>query len=154
MSTITFHSTSEADTQRLGSALAAVLPASATVGLDGPLGAGKTRLVQAVAQAVGIDPREVVSPTFVLMHEYHGERTLYHIDAYRLRNPVDFLDLGVDDSWDQPVWILIEWSEKVAEYLPAETVKITITATGENERQFAIASDDAAMLNRLAEALR
>lgn len=151
---INFHSTSEADTQRLGSALAAVLPASATVGLEGPLGAGKTRLVQAVAQAVGIDPREVVSPTFVLMHEYHGTRTVYHIDAYRLRNPVDFLDLGVDDLWDQPVWILIEWSEKVSEYLPTETVKITITATGENERQFAITSADESMLNRLADALR
>ena len=148
-----FHSTSEADTQRLGIALAAVLPASATVGLDGPLGAGKTRLVQALAQAVGIDPREVVSPTFVLMHEYHGERTLYHIDAYRLRNPVDFLDLGVDDLWDQPVWILVEWSDKVAEYLPPETVKITITTTGEHDRQFAIASDDTAMLNRLADTL-
>jgi tRNA threonylcarbamoyladenosine biosynthesis protein TsaE len=149
-----FHSKSEVDTQRLGSALAAVLPASATVGLDGPLGAGKTRLVQAVAQAVGIDPREVVSPTFVLMHEYHGERTLYHIDAYRLRNPVDFLDLGVDDLWDQPAWILIEWSDKVAEYLPAETIKITITAMGENDRRFTIASDDAAMLTRLADAIR
>ena len=152
--TFDFHSASEADTQRLGSALASVLPASATVGLDGPLGAGKTRLVQALAHAVGIDPREVVSPTFVLMHEYHGERTLYHIDAYRLRRPVDFLDLGVDDLWDQPVWIVIEWSNKVAEYLPAESVRIQITATGENERQFAITSGDEAMLRRLADAIR
>jgi tRNA threonylcarbamoyladenosine biosynthesis protein TsaE len=65
-----FDADREQDTDRFGAALASVLPPGAVVALTGTLGAGKTRLVQAVAKAVGIDAREVVSPTFVLVHEY------------------------------------------------------------------------------------
>jgi tRNA threonylcarbamoyladenosine biosynthesis protein TsaE len=70
----TFDARDESDTDRFGAALAHVLPSGAVVALIGTLGAGKTRLVQAVARAVGIDPRDVVSPTFVLVHEYDVRR--------------------------------------------------------------------------------
>ena len=69
-----FESSNESDTDRFGAALARVLPAGAVVALIGTLGAGKTRLVQALTKAIGIDPRDVVSPTFVLVHEYEVRR--------------------------------------------------------------------------------
>ena len=83
-SAITFHANNEADTGRLGEILAGVLPAGTVVGLVGPLGAGKTRLVQAVAAASGVDVRDVVSPTFVMIREYSGRRPVFHFDAYRI----------------------------------------------------------------------
>ncbi len=84
--TFQFLADSEADTARLGAWLADLLPQGSVVALVGTLGAGKTRLVQAIAEHCGIDRRDVVSPTFVLVHEYRGRRLLYHIDAYRLRD--------------------------------------------------------------------
>lgn len=102
----------EAATARLGHALARVLPAGCVIGLDGTLGAGKTRLVQAVAEACGIDRRDVISPTFVLVHEYHGGRSIYHVDAYRLRDEDEFMNLGVHERFDQDVLVFIEWAER------------------------------------------
>ncbi len=126
----------EAATARLGHALARVLPAGCVIGLDGTLGAGKTRLVQAVAEACGIDRRDVISPTFVLVHEYHGGRSIYHVDAYRLRDEDEFMNLGVHERFDQDVLVFIEWAERVANCLPAERIDIRIRVTGDQERRF------------------
>ena len=63
-------------------------------------GRAKTRLVQAIAEACGIDRREVVSPTFVLIQEHHGRRTIYHVDAYRLRDEDEFLALGPEEYFE------------------------------------------------------
>jgi tRNA threonylcarbamoyladenosine biosynthesis protein TsaE len=71
-----FLANSESDTRRLGAALARSLPAGTTVALIGTLGAGKTRLVQAVATACGVPPETVVSPTFVLCQEDHGSPSI------------------------------------------------------------------------------
>ena len=98
-------------------ALAEALPYG-VVALDGPLGAGKTRLVQAVAAACGVDRRDVVSPTFVLMHEYHGDRPIYHIDVYRLRDDDEFLQLGVDEHFGPPNLVLIEWAGRMERCMP------------------------------------
>jgi len=99
-SRLIFDAAGEGATEALGAALAKVLPPGTTVALLGTLGAGKTRLVQAVAVACGVDPREVVSPTFVLVHEYHGRRPICHIDAYRLRDEDEFAQLGPDEFFE------------------------------------------------------
>ena len=78
---LTFRSTCEDDTDRLGRALAETLPPGTVVTLLGTLGAGKTRLVRCVAAALGIDPEMVVSPTFVLVREYQGRR-VFTADEY------------------------------------------------------------------------
>lgn len=117
----------EAGTAALGHALAEVLPTSAVIGLNGPLGAGKTRLVQAVAEASGVDRRTVTSPTFVLVQEYHGRRTIYHADAYRLADDDEFWQLGLDERFDDPVLVFIEWAERIARCLPADRLDVQIT---------------------------
>jgi len=135
-----FHALSEADTVWLGSVLAAELPMGAVVALHGTLGAGKTRLVQAIAAAWGIDPKEVVSPTFVLATEHHGQHSLYHIDAYRLADEDEFESLGQHEHFGGPGIVFIEWAERVAGSLPQELIEITVEATGETSRQFTLAA--------------
>src|SRR5579871_5394859 len=100
MNQFVFHAADEAATARLGRALADALPAASVVALIGPLGAGKTRLVQAIAAAAGVKDQEVVSPTFVLIHEYRGRVPIYHFDAYRLRDEDEFLQLGPQEYFD------------------------------------------------------
>ncbi|HTU26589.1 MAG TPA: tRNA (adenosine(37)-N6)-threonylcarbamoyltransferase complex ATPase subunit type 1 TsaE [Pirellulales bacterium] len=117
----------ESATAALGHALAELLPVPAAIGLNGPLGAGKTRLVQAVAEAVGIDRRTVTSPTFVLVQEYHGSRSIYHADAYRLRDEDEFWQLGLDERFVEPVWVFVEWAERFPDSLPPDRLDIRLT---------------------------
>ena len=128
----------EQGTAALGAALAEVLPDRTVVALCGTLGAGKTRLVQALAAACGVDRREVVSPTFVLAHEYHGRRTVYHLDAYRLRDEDEFLALGPEEYFESEALTLIEWADRVAGCLPAERLEVHVEVLGETSRRFEI----------------
>ena len=116
----------EAATERLGAALADLLPDGTVVALVGPLGAGKTRLVQAVAAAVGIPREEVTSPTFVVIQEHYGRRTIYHLDAFRLADEDEFRDLGPEEYFDDSALTLIEWADRVSNCLPDERLEIRI----------------------------
>src|SRR6516165_5992323 len=78
---------SEDETALLGRAIADVVEPGVVIGLVGPLGAGKTRLVRAIAEALGVDPDAISSPTFVLIQEYDGRLPVYHFDTYRLMSP-------------------------------------------------------------------
>jgi tRNA threonylcarbamoyladenosine biosynthesis protein TsaE len=126
------------DTLRLGTALAMVLPPGTTIALIGTLGAGKTNLVQAIAVACGIPDGTVTSPTFVLCQPYEGTRTLYHLDAYRLKDEDEFLELGPEEYYESEGLTLIEWADRVPGCLPDQRVEIRIEVTGEQSRQFQI----------------
>lgn len=152
MSRYTFIAENEADTDRLAAALAEVLPAGTTVALCGTLGAGKTRLVQALAEAYGLSRGEVVSPTFVLCREYRGSKTLYHLDAYRLRDEDEFMALGVEEYFDSDGITLIEWADRVTDCLPSDRLEIRIEVTGDTQRRFdifAVGEQLAAMVEAL-----
>jgi tRNA threonylcarbamoyladenosine biosynthesis protein TsaE len=134
----TFVAESESDTDRLGRALAEVLPDGSVVALIGTLGAGKTRLVQALAAGSGVNPAIVVSPTFVLVHEYAGRRPIYHFDAYRLKDDDEFLALGPEEYFEGRGIALVEWADRVERCLPAERLEIRIAVTGETRREFSV----------------
>jgi tRNA threonylcarbamoyladenosine biosynthesis protein TsaE len=140
MTNFVYNSADESATAALGAALANALPAGTTVALCGPLGAGKTRLVQAIAEAAGVDRQNVTSPTFVLIQEYHGRRTIYHIDAYRVRDEDEFESLGVEEYFESDGLVLIEWADRVRRCLPSERVEIHIEVTGPDSRRFEIAA--------------
>jgi tRNA threonylcarbamoyladenosine biosynthesis protein TsaE len=126
---------SEAETNRLGAAIASMIAPGTVIGLSGPLGAGKTRLVRAVATALGVDPLAVSSPTFVLIHEYEGRIPVYHFDAYRLGGPEPFEALGVADYWDAGGVCLVEWADLVRNVLPDSAWSIQIEPTGPEARR-------------------
>jgi tRNA threonylcarbamoyladenosine biosynthesis protein TsaE len=156
MNEFTFLANNEADTQRLGAALARMLPPGTTVALIGTLGAGKTRLVQALAAGCGVPPETVVSPTFVLCQEYHGQRTLYHLDAYRLKDDDEFLQLGPEEYFASDGITLIEWADRVIGCLPPERLEIHIEVVGDTARRFqlvAVGGTPTALLANLAATL-
>jgi len=131
--------TDESQTASLGAALADILPAGAVVGLIGALGAGKTRLVQAVATALGNPPGSVTSPTFVLVNEYTaGRLPVYHFDTYRLKDEDEFLALGPDEYFDSAGITFIEWADRFPNLLPPEHMEIEFEISGESERRITI----------------
>jgi len=120
--TITTHS--ESETAAVGRDLAPTLEAGSVVLLVGDLGAGKTAFVRGLAQGLGISPDEVSSPTFTLMQEYRGGRVpLVHVDLYRLDDPREIEDLGLDELGETCV-LAIEWAEKLPRPLAGTEVRI------------------------------
>jgi tRNA threonylcarbamoyladenosine biosynthesis protein TsaE len=106
---------SEAETEAVGEALAAELAPAGVLLLSGDLGSGKTVLARGVARGLGIDPREVQSPTFTLIREHRGTAgTLVHVDLYRLR-PEEAEGLGLDELLAGPGVKVIEWAERLPE---------------------------------------
>ncbi len=123
------------DTDRLGAQLAECLTPGTTVSLVGTLGAGKTRLVQAVAETLGAPRDAVTSPTFVLVNEYtQGRLPVYHFDAYRLKDDDEFLQLGPDEYFEGQGLTFVEWGDRVADCLPRDAVEVRIEI-GEGEQR-------------------
>lgn len=141
MTAFHFLARNEADTDRLGSILADVLPRGTVIALVGTLGAGKTRLVQAVAAALGVPRDEITSPTFVLVNEYlSGRMPVYHFDTYRLRDEDEFLELGPDEYFSGGGITFVEWADRFEQLLPASYLKIEIAPVGASEREFTVSA--------------
>jgi tRNA threonylcarbamoyl adenosine modification protein YjeE len=137
----------EAALAQFAARLAACLPAHAFVALHGDLGAGKTTFVKAVAAAVGIDPTEVVSPTFGLIHLHDAPAAsppvhIVHADLYRLSGLDDLREIGWDDATvARPrarVWTFVEWPERIADALPADRLDLDIAITSETGRRLTL----------------
>ena len=112
------------------------------VALEGGLGSGKTTFIQGLAQELGIK-ENVLSPTFVIQKDFllslKNFRNFYHIDAYRLKNPQELLELGFDDLIKNPGnLIVIEWADKVKKILPKHIMKIKFFNLGKNQRKILI----------------
>jgi tRNA threonylcarbamoyladenosine biosynthesis protein TsaE len=128
-----------AGTMEFGHRLAQSLFPGAVIALIGPLGAGKTHLVRAIAEGLGIrDSRLVNSPTFVLIQEYAARLPIYHFDAYRLRTAGEFSELGVHEYFQGDGVCLVEWADRVEACLPDQYLRIAITVTGETSRQVSL----------------
>lgn len=116
------------ETKAIGAKLAKEIPYG-VIALSGELGAGKTTFVQGFAQGLGIKEK-ILSPTFVLIRQQRivkRNQMLYHIDLYRLEGGKYFPQLGLKEIINNPNHlILIEWAEKIEEYLPSKTFKIFI----------------------------
>src|SRR5687767_1351442 len=109
MPTRTVVTSSETETAAVGRELASGLSAGSVVLLCGDLGAGKTAFVRGLAEGLGIPPGEISSPTFTLMQEYRaGRLPLFHVDLYRLNNPREVEELGLDEIAEHGV-MAIEW---------------------------------------------
>lgn len=150
MPPFTIESHSLEETRQIGRALAEVLQAGDVVGLIGDLGAGKTHLVQAMADGLGVTQEIVHSPTFVLIQEYTGRVPVMHLDAYRLADVDEFLELGTDELLGGDCVSLIEWADRVAEVLPRDRLTVRITPTGEMARLLEISAGGPDSQSRLS----
>jgi tRNA threonylcarbamoyladenosine biosynthesis protein TsaE len=134
----TWETTSVETTHAIGAALGRVLNGGVTIGIVGPLGAGKTHLVKGIAHGNGVaDPRRITSPTFTLIHEYPGRLRLYHVDVYRLRGPSELIALGFDELVASDAVVAVEWADRVRSPMPTDTLWIEITPTEETSRHLA-----------------
>ena len=118
-------SKSVADTDRLGRLIGRSLQGGEIVALYGELGSGKTALVRGMAAGLGASPRAVSSPTFVLIHEYHGRLRLAHADLYRIQSHAELPHIGLSDYYDDGHTVTaIEWADKAGDELPADRLEI------------------------------
>ena len=129
-------STSADATQALGRTLGQALVGGLTIGLVGPLGAGKTQLVKGIAVGNGLDDADqVTSPTFTLVHEYPGTLPLYHLDAYRLSQPRELIALGFDEMTRADAAVVIEWADRVRPAMPEDILWIELAIVDETTRE-------------------
>jgi tRNA threonylcarbamoyladenosine biosynthesis protein TsaE len=145
MSAQVFITNSAEETIALGAKLAPALRDARIVLLRGDLGAGKTTLVKGIAEAFQAAAQDdVTSPTFTLVHEYRGpERTLYHIDLYRLDTERELATLGLEDmSNEEGALLLIEWGEKFDRLQKLRDLEIVLERTGEDSRQITVNSNN------------
>lgn len=135
MESYTFKSTSLTDTQEFGHLLGLHAQGGFVYCLDGDLGAGKTTLTQAIATSLNLSDGEYISsPSFAIMHEYHGEIPLYHMDFYRLYSSDDVLALGFDEYFYKKGLTVIEWSKRATDILPDDILAIDIQLAEDNTR--------------------
>jgi len=135
MRQFTVQASNEQHTDRLAAAIAARCSPGCVITLDGDLGAGKTRLTQAIARSLGV-PGIVNSPTFTIIKEYEGrELPLYHMDVYRISED-EAAELGLEEYFDGDGVSIVEWASLIESLLPPDRFEIYIEVTGESSRVF------------------
>ncbi len=118
--------------QSWGEKLAPILKKGDVIALVGPLGAGKTTLVQSIAKRLGYR-RGAASPTFALVNEYRTpQTTMYHMDMYRL-TPAEQRVFPVEEYWPDGISI-IEWADRIRDRWPPHTLEITLGIASDRER--------------------
>ncbi|MCI1982168.1 MAG: tRNA (adenosine(37)-N6)-threonylcarbamoyltransferase complex ATPase subunit type 1 TsaE [Oscillospiraceae bacterium] len=129
-----FTTVSPEETEALGEKIGAGLKGGEVLALFGGMGAGKTALTRGIARGLGI-PQGVSSPTFALVHEYHGRLALYHFDMYRVESWDDLYSTGFFDYLGTGGVLVVEWSENIENALPESAVRICFQrGKSDNER--------------------
>ena len=149
--TLEFFSRSPEQTRRVGMRLGGLLRSGDVICLQGELGAGKTTLVQGLAQGWGsLDP--VSSPTFIIVNVYRrpNDEQLFHMDAYRLDSAPEAAELDLDEMLAQGS-LLVEWPERIQEVLPDNHLWISFEYVAEENRQMLIKANGARYDALLAE---
>lgn len=132
-----FITKSQEETLVLARALGERLEKNDVVAFEGTLGAGKTCFAKGLALGLGVED-EVASPTFTILYEYSGRVPLYHFDLYRLSSFDDFLDIAGDEYLEANGVCVIEWSEKIVDHLPKNTIRINIEVLPSDDRRIII----------------
>lgn len=113
------------DTERFGVKLGKILEGGDVISLTGDLGAGKTTLTKSIGKGLEVDDY-ITSPTFALINEYKGRVDVYHFDVYRLDDVESLYDLGYEDYFYSDGVTIVEWGDKIKEYLPQDVINIHI----------------------------
>ena len=115
--------------------LADCLLPGVVIGLNGTLGSGKTRFAQGLGEGLGIDPDNITSPTFTLCVPYQGRLPLLHLDVYRIRNPEEIDELGLDEWIENGSVLVIEWYHRFANFLPPLDIEINFDLQSDDSRR-------------------
>lgn len=133
------------ETEKLGFELAEKLKGCEVIAFYGGLGMGKTTFTRGLAKGLGVDERDVSSPTFALVHEHCGRCRLYHFDMYRIETWEDLYQTGFFDYVGNGV-VVIEWSENIDSAIPEDAVRIEISKGEAEESRIFEITDGAEVL--------
>ena len=125
---------SEQETEALGAKFGAEIPDGSVVAFYGELGSGKTAFIRGMAQGMGIEAM-VNSPTFTIVNEYTGKRSLFHFDMYRLGSADELFDIGWEDYLARNGVCAVEWSENVADAFEGDEYVISFRKTSPTGRE-------------------
>jgi tRNA threonylcarbamoyladenosine biosynthesis protein TsaE len=126
------------DTREIGYRIGSLLKPGDIVGLYGELGAGKTTMVKGIAGALGIMDREIMSASYMIISEYASEPPFIHVDLYRIESFDEAEDIGFWEQIGGHGISVIEWAEKLEGLLPDDTIRVSIVAAGETERDITV----------------
>ena len=113
-----------ADCRLFAEQVAAHISVPIAIALSGTLGAGKTQWTRFFAIALGAPPEAVSSPTFMLVHEYESQPPVFHLDAYRIGDEDEMLELGIEEMFDADAVTIVEWADRFPRLLPRQTLRI------------------------------
>ena len=133
-----YKTSSPEETGALAGRLLRKLSRRCVLGLTGPLGSGKSVFVRGLARELQIPLPAVTSPTFTIINEYEASRPLIHIDLYRLEEDRDIAELGLEEYFEGPGIVAIEWADRAAALLPADTVSVTFKRLSDKERHICV----------------
>ena len=136
-----YYTNSDKETEAIGEAFGRSVKDGTVIAMYGDLGAGKTAFVRGMARGMGIDER-VSSPTFTIVNEYLGDRTLIHFDMYRLGSADELFDIGWEDYLARGAVCAVEWSENVEEAFYGDEIRLTIEKTSDTSRKITIEGAD------------
>lgn len=125
-------------TKRFASQVADAICVPQTIALNGTLGVGKTQWIRFFAATAGVDAIDVTSPTYVLHQLYRGRFAIHHFDFYRLNSEDDVWNLGIDELFEQPVVVLIEWADRFPQCLPNDHLALNFTQDTNGTRNIAL----------------
>jgi len=123
------------ETRRIGERLGAMLQGGEVLGLAGPLGAGKTCLIQGIARGLSIPEKEVVSPTYTIIHELSGRLRFFHIDLYRIPDADELENTGFYEAFEEDSVTVIEWADLFPDALPESRLMIGLEYSGASSRR-------------------
>ena len=127
------------DTFNLGRHLGRLLEQNHVIGLRGDLGAGKTVFIQGLARGLEVPENiPVTSPTYTLINEYTGRMTLYHVDLYRIENPAELEDIGLDEILSGNRMAAVEWAERLPDGGPDPDIVVQIEDEGDDTRRISL----------------
>ena len=136
-----YYTNSDKETEAVGEQFGRAVKDGTVVAMYGDLGAGKTAFVRGMARGMGITER-VSSPTFTIVNEYLGDRTLIHFDMYRLGSADELFDIGWEDYIARGAVCAVEWSENVEEAFYGDEIILTIEKTSDTSRKITIEGAD------------
>lgn len=124
------------DTLDIGRVIAKNLKKGDIICLFGQLGSGKTILTKGIALGLGVKPREIISPSFVLIRQYpKAKLPFYHFDLYRLNSLKEILNLGYEEYFYGNAVTVIEWADRLKNLIPKECLKVELSIIGYIKRK-------------------
>ena len=133
-------SRSAEETKEIGRAIGGAVQAGTLILLIGQLGAGKTTLTQGIATGLGVTAY-TKSPSFVLVNEYEGRLPLFHMDLYRIDDPAEAWELGLDDYLSRDGVLAIEWADRATSIFPEDRLEIRIDYISDSERRLTLTAN-------------